>query len=212
MRLALCVFIAVLALSCSAYATTTAYSDQASFLGAIAPGYYLENFSTFSDGDPLGGDPSPTDYSSPVVNGYSFHVYGSQGLWSLPNMMSGAYPFDPLVITFSGAPVTAVGATFAGTDFMGQPIEGASVIVSLADGTSQTIDSIGFAGFTSSAPISSITVTPGELESEANWAAFTNLYIGAASGTASVPEPSSVLSILTGLVGMGSFLVRRRRG
>lgn len=208
MRLALCAFVAVLALSCSAYATSTTYISESAFLSSIAPGYYLEQFSGFSDGDPLGGDPSPTDYNSPTVNGFSWSVFSSSGLWSLQNTMSAAYPYQDMVITFTGAPVTAVGGIFEATDFAGDPIPGASVHVALADGTSQTLLGSGFAGFTSESAIQSITISPVEYASEGNWAAFTHFYAGTA---ASVPEPSSMLSILVGFVGAGSMLMRRRR-
>lgn len=210
MRLALCVLIALLALSCSAYATTI-YTSEAAFLAAVAPGYYLESFSTFSDGDPLGGDPSPTDYHSPTVNGFSWNTYAVDGLWSLQNGVSAAYPFEPLVITFTGGPVTAVGGIFAATDYAGDPIPAASVLLALSDGTTKSVDGTGFVGFTSTAPISSISITPVQYEAEASWAAFSHFYTGSTTGGAAVPEPSSILSMLTGLIGGGSIVLRRRR-
>ncbi len=211
MRLALCALVAVLVLSCSAYAANTAYTSESAFLSSIAPGYYLEQFSGFSDGDPLGGDPSPTDYNSPTVNGFSWNVHAPNGLWSLSGALSAAYPYEALVITFRGAPVTAVGGIFEATDFEGQPIPGGLVHVALADGTTQTVTSSGFAGFTSTTAIQSISITPVACD-EGNWSAFRHLYVGTASGAASVPEPSSIVSILTGLVAAGSMVMRRRRG
>ena len=204
MRLALCAILVFCALSGSAYATTI-YTDQASFLAAIAPGYYLENFTTFSDGDPLGGDPSPTEYQSSTVNGFSWTLTAPDGLWSLQNGVSAAYPLENLTITFTGAPVKAVGGVFSATDYVGDVIPTASVVVTLADGTNRTVLGSGFVGFTSTTAITSLRITPLET-AEGNWSAFRGLY----TGVGSVPEPASILSLVMGVVGIASTAGLRR--
>ena len=65
-----------------AVADVVAYTDEASFIAAIQPGYYLEDFNAYTDYDDVD---SPLDLSGGTY-GYSMTAPGA--LYSLPGAMS----------------------------------------------------------------------------------------------------------------------------
>ena len=81
---------------------------------------------------------------------------------------------DPLILTFDGLPVTAVAGDFFGTDFNGNPVP-TLVTVALDDGTTVelTLPTV-FVGFTTAAPIVSLTISCGD----GLWATYVNFYVG----------------------------------
>jgi hypothetical protein len=121
-----------------------------------------------------------------------------------------------LTFTFTGSPalVTAVGGTFFANDNAGDTIN-SSIEVKLNDGSTVTLTTPGFRGFTSSAGIASMTVW-----SDVGVAGYPNdgtvfpgvgeLYVGAAGSLPTVPEPGSILllvGMLAGVAGAVKFRV-----
>lgn len=171
------------------------YTTEASFLTQLQPGYYLEDFNRYKFGDPLDRTLSQ-DYGP--VNGYSWTASAPDGLYSLPGFLSTYDPTDPtddLTITFTGASVTALGGIFASTGDLGNVIP-QLVTVTLSDGTTVSLMGSDFCGFTSAAPITSLTIEGSQYPHD-NWPALGHFYVGAA-----IPEPASLL-----LLGLGGLLL-----
>ena len=180
------------------------FTDESSFLGQILPGYYLEDFVGYNYGSPL--NETNKDFTFGPVYGFSWKVEAPLGLFSTPGALSTFDGKDKLFITFLGLPVTAVGGIFASTDIDANVID-ANVTVILNDGTSATITGIGFLGFTSAMPIVYVTVDGiGDL----NWPQMDHFYVGAMAGV-KVPEPSIVLLLGSGLVGLLVGLKKKAR-
>ncbi len=192
-KIAFAVALAAVAL---ASASTTVYTSEATFLQNIQAGYYLEDFNGFTYGSPLDG--SQFDWDAPGNGTYNFHAFAAQGLWSNTGALSTNVAFDPLVLTFPNSnPVTAFAGIVAATDISGNTIP-YDVTVQLNDGTSTTINGSAFRGFTSTAPITSVTLTPVNVGVN-SWAQIDHVYVG------QVPEPASLV-----LVGLAGLLIRRR--
>src|SRR5690606_26643545 len=94
---------------------------------------------------------------------------------------------DSIMVTFTGAAVTAVGGNFWGTDISFFP-NGSTIHLNLSDGTSVSYASTGpsdFRGFISDVAISSITIDAEDVPGN-SWATMDNLVVGAA-----VPAPGA---------------------
>ena len=170
------------------------YTTEASFLTQLQPGYYLEDFNRYKFGDPLDRTLSQ-DYGP--VNGYSWTASARNGLYSLPGFLSTIDPTKLITITFpvTGNPVTAVGGIFASTDFDGNVIQ-QLVTVTLNDGTTASLTGQGFLGFTSTTPITWLTIN-GIDDPDDNYPAF-----DFDVGSAAIPEPVSLA-----LLGLGGLLL-----
>ena len=130
--LGLCLAVAALA------GATNVYTTEASFLPNIQAGYYLENFTGWTYGSPLGG--STFDWDAPGANGYNFHAYALNGLWSNVQALSTNTASDPLVITFPNSlTVTAFGGIMSSTDISGNVIP-QDITITLNDGTTTKAD------------------------------------------------------------------------
>ena len=184
----------------SAFAgSATVYTDVASFLANVAPGYYLNQFN-----DAVPGPSPDLMYSQ---NGFSYNV-GTQvgavsGLYNDSGLISTDNATDSIVVDFSSGNVFAVGGNFWATDISVFPT-GTAMTVSLSDGTSVSYTSTGpndFRGFISDVAISSITIEAPD-GAAPFWATMDNLYVGAA-----VPAPGA--AAVLGLAGLAG--VRRRR-
>lgn len=103
--------------------------------------------------------------------------------------MSTNNPMDNLIINFTSGNVTALGADFFLTDSGGNLIAGFAT-VTLSDGTSLTLSSESFEGFTSGG----LLITSLSLHSEGGgWASIDHLYVGQES---SVPDDGTTAVLL----------------
>jgi len=194
----------ILAATNAALAGTTVYTDQGSFLAAVQPGYYLEDFSAFTYGSFT--DPS-LDFGP--INGFEYTMSAADGLYSGDGHMSTNASYDSLDIAFTGSPVTAIGGLFWPTDDAGLGVFG-RIALSLSDGTSVSL--VGptpdtFRGFvTDGTAFTSMSISSLE---EVQWPTVDNFYVGQAGGeTEVVPVPGA---FLLGIVCLGCAGRRRRR-
>ncbi len=179
----------------SARAATVVHTTEAGFAGSLAPGYYLEDFGTLAGGQ---------SWIAPGGNGYGFTAFANFGIHingggnpSGPSL-SVSSPDDTILITFTGAPVTALGGWFSTVSLGGNPQMN---VITLSDGTVEQFIGTGFRGFTSDVPITSFTFFGSDDPSYTRqW--LDHLYVGSV-----VPSPAPVS--LVALAGLGA--IRRRR-
>jgi hypothetical protein len=149
--------IAVVALAAAAAASaqTTTYTTQATFAANVLPGSYTEGFGNPS----FSGDPS-ANFSG---GSFAYTASAPGGLYGNGILLGTNLPGEALTITFTGAPVTAIGGNFWATDitdtFVLTPIT-----LTLSNGTttsftpsSSTVGS--FRGFTSALAITSMEIS-----------------------------------------------------
>ncbi|HUD41558.1 MAG TPA: GEVED domain-containing protein [Dokdonella sp.] len=158
------------------------YTDRTAFLAAIGATFYEEAFTSI----PTGPVNSPMPFSG---SGYSYTVFTQagavSGLYNDPGIVSTDNAGDQIVITFT-TPVNAVGGNFWATDVSVAPT-GTPVVVTLSDGTVETVTVTGastFRGFTTSAPITSLTIdAPEAVPGSAPffWSTLDNLIVGSAN-------------------------------
>jgi MYXO-CTERM domain-containing protein len=180
--------------------TSTVYTDLASFMAQVAPGSYSENFATVPTGAVASLNFGP-------VNGFAYTVgatgLGSNQLFNDPGIVSTDSALDSLLITFTGAAVTAVGGNFWASDVSFFPT-GTDIVINLSDGTNVSYTSTGptdFRGFVSDVAITSMTIDAPEGVGNA-WATMDNLVVGTA-----IPAPGA--AAVLGLAGLAG--IRRRR-
>ena len=174
---------------------------EGEFLDMIMDGYYVEDFDAYTYG-------SYQEYTLDLAQGdWSYTISASGGamsfLWSGDGCMSTNSALDGLLVEFTGAPVTAVGGWFYGSDIDGWYIPN-PIHIELGDGTSYDFDPASgedFRGFVSpeGTPIASIWIDAPEVGPNA-WSTLDHFYVGSA-----VPAPGALM--LLGLAG----LARRRR-
>lgn len=166
------------------------YTDRTTYLGGVAAGYYENGFDDL--GNSVVPEP-PRSYSDPASGiAYTISSFPNlDNLWFYPGFMSVGNSIDHVVVTFTGAPVTAVGGDFfadAGGDGQIVPNQAMTITLTLSDGTSQTFSTISagqedFRGYTSSQPIVSISIDaplpPDQLDW--NWSALDDLIVGTAN-------------------------------
>ena len=175
----------------------TLYTNQASFLSALAPGSYLETFDSLPQNTLLA---SPLTFSQ---NGFSYTAATTQStfynagpagdVWLSTNRAN-----DPITFTITGGGPTAIGGYFFPSDISGSAIAG-SITLTLTDGGSYTLNnstatSTSFVGFTTTAPITSFTLT---VPDGTTWNTANNLIVGV------VPEPSTYALVLGSLILLG---------
>ena len=194
-----------------ATAASITYTDQSVFNAAVT-GQVTRNFAALNSfyANPL--DVSFSGYTiSASANGIGPGLFvGNPG-----GLFSTNTPNEPLTFTFTGTLPTAVGGLFFTTDVNFNALS-STLTVSLNDGTfinlpaPSALNLTGaFAGFTSDVGITSLTVggpffgpTIGT-----GFATVNSLFVGTGP-SASVPEPSSALMSVVGLLGL---VVYRKR-
>jgi hypothetical protein len=187
-----------LAATSAVSAQTTVYTTRAAFDAAVASGSYTE---TFSNGSINGA--ASANFSG---GGFAYTVSApGTVLYANSTFLGTSLPDLPMLVTFTGAPVTAVGGDFYVTDFFDdfQPV---SVTVTLSNGFSSTFLPVSaadsFRGVTTALPITSLTLSaPGA-----------SLYVGMDNLTVGVvPEPGTYAMMALGLAAIGGFAARRRK-
>jgi len=182
--------------------------------------YYLNTFTTLTDGVPLAGAQS---FSGVTVGtgpfSYNATTSGTGGLWGIgttgsPSFLSTFDPGATLTITFTSGNVTAIGGNFFNTNIDGFELtDTITVLLSGVSGGSVTLPASGdtpadFWGFLSTPGvfITGLTITP-PVGNDDDFAAFTNFYAGAVptGGTSGTPEPATfgllAAGIAAGLLG-----------
>ena len=148
------------------------YTDRTTFLTHVAAGYFDNPFAD--------AVPGPITSLSYTNGGWAYTVTASTDqLYNDTGLISTNLAADSIVVTFSGDPVTAVGGNFWATDVSVVPT-GTDVTILLSDATTLTFTSTGptdFRGFTTAAPITSITIDALDVPSPA-WSTMDNLIIG----------------------------------
>ena len=204
-----------------ATAAVITYTDQTAFNAAVT-GQVTRNFAALN-----GYYPSPLDVSfsgytiSASANGIipGLFVGNPGGLFST-NTADAFAANEPLTFTFTGTLPTAVGGLFFTTDVLSSTLLTVSLnaisstlTVSLNDGTfinlpaPSALNLTGaFAGFTSDVGITSLVVG-GPFSTSPAYATVTSLYV-ASGPSATVPEPSTALMSVVGLLGL---VVYRKR-
>lgn len=191
--------LSVCALGASAMADV--YSDSASFMANVSNAY-VNGFDDVVFG--------PVDSLSYSGNGYSYTITAAggdeEGLYNEPGLVSTNLGIDGILITFTGADVTAVGGNFWATDISVLPT-GTDIVFSLSDGTTESFTSTGpsdFRGFTSDVAIESIFIDAPDDDPDFGpyyWSTMDNLVVGN-----NVPTPGALA-----LLGMGGLAAARRR-
>jgi len=182
---------------------TTIYTNQAAFLAATQPGYYLETFNSLPQFTQLA---SPLNFSS---NGFTYNATApTAGFFNIgpsgDTWLSTFHEFDPIVFNFTSNNVTSVGGFFFLTDLTGNAA-GGTVTVTLNNGKMFSVtdaSSTSFIGFTTGVPIQSLTVTPPSSGATLVFATVNDFITGKA-----VPETGSSALLLgfgmAGLLGVG---------
>ena len=199
---ALAAAVALAGLVSSASAQGTVYTTEGSFLSSLGPTRYLEDFSTFTFGNPLNG--TQFTWASPGANGFGWTASAVGGLYSNVSALSTNQANDPLVIMFTGAPVTAFGGIFANTDINGNIIPG-TITVTTSDGGNFVVPTTNlFRGYTSTVPITQISMVAAGTTS--NWVQLDHFYTGTA-----IPEPGTIALLSLGGVGLAGAALKRFR-
>ncbi len=187
----------------------TVYTSESAFLAVLKPNYYLEEFSNYAT---WGSIASPVSLGP--VNGWQYNVSASYGsLWGLntnggDGCLSTEWPDSLLTITPTGSQeVKAIGGWFFATDWDGNLMAG-TIRIELSDGTVEEYTSstiaYDFRGFTSSVPITSLSVSvpgnPHDVNYHGAYPTLDHVYVG-------VPEPATMCLLSLAAVA----LMRRRR-
>ena len=179
----------------TAQSATTVHTDVFSFLDAIRA--YTE---TFNGLDSL---IEPSAFSG---LGFSYTISAPGGQYASGRDVGTNLPEETLTITFTGAPVSAVGGNFYATDINPDFLP-ETLTISLSDGTVgyyTPAAKSNFLGFTSSTPITSLTIEFA-YPYIGRYATVDNLTVGASL----VPEPGQWALMGLGLAALG--LLKRRR-
>jgi hypothetical protein len=155
--------------------TPGVYNDRDTFLANVAAGYFENPFD-----DVIPGPSDPLTYSE---GGFTYTI-GTQpgagsGLYNDVGLISTDQAADQIYITFA-TPVTAVGGNFWATN-IDVTDSGTSVVLTLSDGTVETIpttSSATFRGFVTTAPITTLLIDAPDEGGVPYWSTLDNLIVG----------------------------------
>ena len=181
------------------------FTDEADFLAAIDDGFYSEDFASI----PVGAAGPSLSFSG---NGFGYEVTafgsGTNELFNDPGLLSLNSAADTMRITFTGDPVFAVGGNLYATD-INFAVTGAGIVLTLEDGSTETLASTSaatFAGFVSTSAIVFMDFDAPDVPSN-NWPAINELYVGIAGSTA-----YTVGGTLSGLAAGNSVVLQNNVG
>jgi hypothetical protein len=207
-----------LALATPARATFIVYTDQASYLAALAPSPFKDTYNdlTLPPGTTLGTTLSRNG------NGFSYmasaapsRLYGAgtaADVW-----LSTGGNINPIVYNTFSSNVRGVGGFFFGSDSLGAFLAGVTVNITAVDATQTLMQSLTntttstFFGVISNGPITSFTVRVTQPATGGYFATANDFIIGAAPTTTGVPAPPTLLLGLVGAGVTGVARLRRRR-
>jgi hypothetical protein len=176
--------------ACSAALRT--FDERDAFMAAVAPDHETNAFTALRTGYVHGPLPFGSAYpytvsAAPTNDIGDFYLFDGAGELSTVS----ASDTSTLTITFTGAPVTAIGGNIWGQMFQNltsiemnlQPPT--TIRIELDDGTVETFTATSqqdFRGFVSTRPIRSIPVSAPEADIDGNyvWGVFDNLVVGSA--------------------------------
>ena len=193
----------------TASAAITTYTDKATFLSMLQPGYFEDAFNDVTNGGITGVS------SIRSGGGYSVtYTAPPGGLFSTDGAMSTNNAANNLIATMGGANIYAVGGNFFLTDINGifQTFAGNNISAFASNGidANATLSALNsangistFFGWISTTPITSITVNAGG-SSPSRWNTLDNFIVGSA---APLPEPTTLTLLILG----GAAFVRRRK-
>lgn len=190
----------------NAHAAFATYTEEATFLNLLQPGYFQDNFDGVTLGSIQGASSTRTGGDFSVTYTASFDT-----LFSIPGGMSTASSDANLIATLSGSDIFAVGGYFFLTNFNGnvEPFPGESITATASNGidadaplTNLDNSATNFFGWISTTPITTVTVSG---SSEFN--SLDNFIVGAADAPAPAPEPGTLALLALGAAG----LMRRRK-
>jgi hypothetical protein len=191
-----------LALPCVAsQATTTTYSSASAFAAEVASGAYTESFDGLDD-----PAPGPVTFSG---SGYAYTAFAPSDIYLSGGFLGTSQIDEPLTISFTGHPVSAIGANFFAVN-LSDDFQAVSITLTLSDGTVTTFlpssPADSFRGFVSDVAIASLVVSgPGG----SLYGGLDDMTVGSAVSAASgVPEPAG-WSLMA--FGSAMLLVARRR-
>jgi len=196
-------------------ATVLEYNNKTQFIAALGANSAVETFDGLPNLDvnsdpgylgPVSFNPGVFSFSAAVPpNGADAGYLYSSDIGGGDIALSTYNENNPIVLTFAGGNVLAVGGYFWNTAWDYSPLSGA-IVLTLNGGAPVTINTNGpsFYGFISDVPITSLTVAP----AEGMFATINDLYLDDAP-VADTPEPGTVLAAVAGLAALA--LVRRRR-
>jgi hypothetical protein len=187
-------------LATAAQATTTVYTSSAAFLSQVAAGAYAQSFDSLSN--------PPAGAVAFSGSGFSFTAFALSDIYLAGGFLGTSQINQALTLTFTGSPVTAIGANFFATD-ISDNFQATALTVTLSDGTVQsftpTSATDGFRGFTSTVAITSLVLSaPGG----SLYGGLDNLTVGKAV-VSNVPEPANWAMFGLGLAGVLAFARRR---
>jgi hypothetical protein len=168
------------------------FDDRDAFLAAVAPGYEENAFTALRTGYVHGPLPFGSAYTyevtaAPQNDIGDFYLFDGAGELSTVS----ASDASSLTITFTGAPVTALGGNVWGQMFQNltsieMNLQPATTIrIELDDGTVETFTATSqqdFRGFVTTHPIASLTLSAPEADADGDfvWGVFDNLVVGSA--------------------------------
>lgn len=189
--------------ACASFAHAAQFTSESAFAATLNPGAYVERFTSFPiapRATPMslaGGSGFAYQASTPAMAFLIFDIAGNNYLTN-----SGTPTFfwsSPITITFTGAPVTAVGGSFFLTTASGNIANG-NLSIAFSNGATASLSNQSnttFFGYTSATPITSLTISPPATNL---FVSIDNLYVGA------IPAPGAVA-----LLALGGVLSTRRR-